>query len=78
MIARGICTQIKGGSEWEKLESMIQGKEPNLTGGVRYVSSDRHRGYTNAQAYNKAAKRLRKTMGWPELTLGMFDSVRAT
>ena len=43
MIAQGICTQIKGGSKWKKLQSIVQGKEPNLTGGVRYVDSDRHR-----------------------------------
>jgi len=75
MIAQGIRTQIKGGSEWEKLQSIIQGKEPNLSGGIRYVDSDRHRGYTNAKAYNKAAKKLRKTMGWPELTPGMYASL---
>lgn len=77
MIAQGICTQIKGGSKWKKLQSIVQGKEPNLTGGVRYVDSDRHRGYTNAKAYNKAAKKFRKTMGWPELDPGMFDSLRS-
>ncbi|MFT5403670.1 MAG: hypothetical protein ACI9DF_002508 [Verrucomicrobiales bacterium] len=76
MITNGILAQIQNGAAWARLQSILEGSEPNLTGGVRYIGSDRHSGYVNAQAYNKAAKKLRKKMGWPEFAPGMFDSLR--
>ncbi len=76
MIAQGILAQIENGADWAKLQDILNKPEPNLSGGVRYVQSDRHSSYVNAQAFNRAAKKLRKTMGWPELETRMFDSIR--
>ncbi|MBY6212626.1 NAD(P)-binding domain-containing protein [Microbulbifer agarilyticus] len=68
LIANTIDTQRKGGNAAERLAQFIQGPEPDLSGGVRYVESNRHSGYANQQAYGKAMRKMRRAMGWPDLS----------
>ena len=56
---------------------IVQTHEPDLSGGVRHVASDRHASYANSDAYLRETERLRKRMGWPEIVPGQFDTVRA-
>ncbi len=67
LIALTIDAQKHDPHKAKKIESMINGPEPDLGGGVGYVQSDRHQGYTNTNAYRKAMKWFRKQLEWPEL-----------
>lgn len=49
---------------------------PDLTGGIRFVGSDRHATYVEVRAYRKALARTRNEMGWSTLTPGQFDALR--
>jgi hypothetical protein len=66
LIARSIYAQASNGRPADKLKAFISGPEPDLSGRVRYVKSDRHAGYTNAQAYASAMSKMRKHLGWPD------------
>ena len=76
MIALNVQAQVQNGEAWQRLKTILSGPEPKLAGGVRYIESERHYGYVNAQAFSKAVKQLRRRMGWPEFTPGMFDAIR--
>jgi len=49
---------------------------PDLTGGVRFVPSDRHANYVEVRAFKKAIRRTVRRMGWRPLERGMFDGLR--
>lgn len=67
LIAQGIIAQKEDGEAWQTLQRILAEPEPDLTGGVRYLDSDRHSLYVNARAYLKAVKKLCRTMGWPNM-----------
>jgi hypothetical protein len=48
----------------------------DLSGGAKYVNSDRHAVYVNLHAWQKAQKDLRKELGWPAITSSSFESLR--
>jgi len=67
LIARTIETQRNGDpTKNHAVEQFINGPEPDLTGKLSYVASNRHEGYTNSKAYNKAMKLMRSKLAWPE------------
>ena len=41
---------------------------PDLSGGVRYIDSDRHGNYVQHHAYLKALEKLRRQMGWASVS----------
>lgn len=43
---------------------MIKQEDPDLSGGVKYLASERHGNYVQHDAYLAELKRLRKRMGW--------------
>lgn len=47
----------------------IKQEWPDLSGGVRYLASDRHGNYVQHHAYLKALAQLRRRMGWRALSL---------
>lgn len=67
LIAKTIETQIKDSKKAALIQRYIEGQEPDLGGQVNYVKSDRHIGYTNSNAYQKALKAMRRTFDWPDL-----------
>ncbi|SPH21070.1 putative monooxygenase [Ascidiaceihabitans donghaensis] len=74
LIARNIRAQRDTPSEWQKLSARIQDHTPDLTGGVKYVESDRHATYANIDALKREYKSLRKHMGWQDPQDGYFNS----
>lgn len=60
-----------------RFRELVATDQPDLTGGIRFVDSDRHSGYIEVHAYKKAVARTAKRMGWKPLTRGMFDAVEA-
>jgi hypothetical protein len=56
---------------------MIAGDRPQLSGGIRFVDSARHRSYVDARTYRRYLATVRRRIGWSDLTPGMFDRQRA-
>ena len=51
----------------EKFEQMIKSDDPDLSGGVNYVKSNRHANYINKGAYSKYLRKIDKKMKWVPL-----------
>ncbi len=73
LIARTICAQRDDAAEWAKLDARMTQHIPDLTGGVKYVESDRHATYANIDALKREFKALRKHMAWEDPKDGYFD-----
>jgi hypothetical protein len=61
-----------------RLRALVEHERPDLSGGVRYVDSDRHATYVNIDAYQKAVANLRRRMGWPDIAPGDFAALSTT
>nr|WP_315430916.1 NAD(P)-binding domain-containing protein [uncultured Albidiferax sp.] len=55
---------------------LIQTDQPDLSGGIRFVESNRSNGYVDAHAFRNYLKNVRSRMGWAELTDSTFHSLR--
>ena len=77
LIGRTIRAQRDDPAVWAKLCMRIQQHTPDLTGGVKYVESDRHATYANIDALKREYKALRKHMEWQEPRVGYFNSTAA-
>ena len=59
-----------------RFERMIATDHPDLTGGIKLVHSPRHSSYVDSHAFHKYLAKVRKQVGWNDLSPGMFDRVR--
>ena len=50
----------------EEFEKLINSKNPDLSGGIKFINSSRHEGYVDASAIKKEFLKLIKQMGWTE------------
>jgi flavin-binding monooxygenase-like protein len=78
LLARGISARAAGGPAAQAFDQLIAGDRTDLTGGIHFVGTDRHATYVDATAYRRHLRRVRRRLGWPELTPGCFDRVRST
>jgi hypothetical protein len=60
----------------QKLDRLAATDTPDLSGGIRFVASDRHATYVEIDAYRKYMKKLRRKLGWPALEPGAFAAQR--
>ena len=74
MIAKTIQAQAEDANHAAKIQSFIEGPEPDLGGQVSYVKSDRHTGYTNTEAYRAAMKVMCRRLGWKSLSEDFYSS----
>ncbi|MFI8233924.1 flavin-containing monooxygenase [Streptomyces sp. NPDC085900] len=58
-------------------DRLIAEDRPRLSGGISFVDSARHRSYIDARTYHRYLAKIRKRIGWQNLTPGMFDQQRA-
>jgi hypothetical protein len=63
-IANHIKDRIDGKPQAEVMARMIREDEPDLTGGIRFVASDRHASYFDSDAWQKYLKKIFGKMGW--------------
>ena len=63
-IAHYVQDQINGHARAEKMAAMIKTDHPDLTGGIKFVASDRHSSYFDSHAWQSHMKRLFKQIGW--------------
>lgn len=76
LIARTIIARANGGEAARNVDAMIARDRPDLSGGIKFVGSDRHATYVEIDAYRKQMARLRKRFNWPELKDGTFEHLR--
>ncbi|MDO8290057.1 MAG: NAD(P)-binding domain-containing protein [Parvibaculum sp.] len=78
LITQAIIARAKGGAAKEKVDEMIAKDRPDLSGGIKFVASDRHATYVEIDAYRRHMKKLRKVLGWSDVTDGSFERMRVT
>ncbi|MBF6214730.1 NAD(P)-binding domain-containing protein [Nocardia puris] len=61
-----------------RFDHLIATHHPDLSGGLRMVSSARHAGYVDAKTYKKVLADVRTRMQWPDLEPGFADHLRRT
>lgn len=76
MIACYLRDQVEKLGAARRFDALIASDNPDLSGGLTFVQSQRHEVYLEAHALKSYLKRLRKRMGWPELTETFYDSLR--
>jgi hypothetical protein len=76
LIVRTIAARQTGRSG--EVDRLIRDDRPDLTGGIHFVGSDRHSTYVEISAYRKHMAKVRKQLGWPDLSDGVFDRLRVT
>ncbi|MER5936716.1 NAD(P)-binding domain-containing protein [Streptomyces sp. NPDC001928] len=76
VIAQHLDDQVQRPGRAGEFERLIRDDRPDLSGGIKFVGSDRHAAYIEVRAYKKYLRSLSRRMGWAPLTPGMFDGVR--
>lgn len=65
MIAAFIDGQRTGTAEAAQFAELIRSDRPDLSGGLRFDASPRHRGYVDSDAYVKYLRKLSRRLSWP-------------
>ncbi len=76
LIVRAIGDRAAGGKRAMAVDRLIATDRPDLSGGIRFVGSDRHATYVEITAYRKQMARIRTQLGWPPLADGAYDHLR--
>jgi cation diffusion facilitator CzcD-associated flavoprotein CzcO len=76
LIARSALAAERNPQEYSQLQALFAKPSPDVSGGVKHVSSDRHAAYVNLHAYQKAVAAIRKEFQWPPLSATTFDHLR--
>jgi hypothetical protein len=61
-----------------KFDRLIAEDRPNLSGGIQFLDSARHRSYVDARTYRRYLADVCKRMGWQNVSPGIFAGVRTT
>jgi Flavin-binding monooxygenase-like len=77
LIARAAWAAEHDAAQYARLRLRFAGQDPDVSGGIRHVNSDRHAAYVNLQAYQKAVDALRKDFGWTAIDGSTFEHLRA-
>ena len=70
-IAQHAADRLRNPERAARLDALKQ-QWPDLSGGVRYIDSDRHGNYVQHHAYLKALEKLRRQMGWARVNDDML------
>lgn len=74
LMANYLRDQIDGNPKADKLDELIAGPSPDLSGGIRFVSSDRHAGYVNSDTFKAFLDKLSTRIGWKRVDQENLDS----
>jgi len=74
-VANYLHDQLHKPNNAKVFEHHLYHDKPDLSGGIKFVETDRTKGYIEIHAYTKYIDKLRAKMGWPELVPGFFDAV---
>jgi Flavin-binding monooxygenase-like len=76
MVANHLDDQTRRPDKAAEFAGLIREDHPDLNGGIRFVDSNRHKGYIEIVAYKKYIEKLRRRMDWPALAPGFFDRLK--
>jgi hypothetical protein len=76
MIAAYLRDQLNNPGGGSRFDALIAKDDPDLSGGLKFVKSQRHEVYLEAHALKSYLKQLRRKMGWPELSETYYDHLR--
>ena len=76
LITQAIIARGKGGAAKQAVDQTIANDRPDLSGGIKFVASDRHATYVEIDAYRRHMKSLRKKLGWADVKDGSFTHLR--
>jgi hypothetical protein len=75
MIACYLKDQLHDKGNAGRFDQLIQNDHPDLSGGLKFVKSQRHEVYLEAHALTSYLKKLRRKMGWSELHEHFYDRI---
>lgn len=76
MIASYLKAQRTAPESARRFDGIIRSDTPDLFGGIQFVQSQRHAVYIEAHAFKAYLRKLRRRMGWGELSERMYDHLR--
>ncbi len=76
MIARTAWAAEHDPALYARLRARFAGADVDLSGGMRYMRTDRHAAYVNLHAWHKVSRRFRTEFGWPAVGATTFEAVR--
>lgn len=68
MIANHVADQTKNSERWQRFRDIIEGPEPDLSGGYEYKHKAEKLNYVNAAALDVYSVEVMEQMQWPSLT----------
>jgi cation diffusion facilitator CzcD-associated flavoprotein CzcO len=72
LVAQHLDDQVRDPARAAAFDRMIATEQPDLSGGIRFVGSPRHRFYVDARSFRKELDRVSERMGWDPLRPGVF------
>ena len=78
LITQTIIARAKGGAAKQAVDNAIANDRPDLSGGIKFVASDRHATYVEIDAYRRHMVRLRKRFDWANVKDGDFERLRVS
>lgn len=76
-LASYLRAQLDDSPSAARFQALIRSDIPDLSGGIRFVRSDRHSVYYDYRAFTAYLSLLRRRMGWGELGEQLYDGLRA-
>lgn len=64
LVAGHIADRTERPQRWQEFEEQIRADRPDLSGGIRFVNSPRHRGYVDSTAFKHYLHKVAKDQGW--------------
>lgn len=78
LVAHYLYSQQHKPSLATQFDQLIENDQPNFSGGLNFIDSDRHKAYIEINAYKRYIDKLRQNQGWPALAPGYFSSLRSS
>ncbi|MCF5662874.1 monooxygenase, partial [Pseudomonas syringae] len=68
--------QLHQTAQASQFDQLIAADNPDLSGGITFVKSQRHEVYLEAHSLKKYLRKLFRSLGWPEIEEGYYSSLR--
>lgn len=75
-MAQYLHDQVHDPSRSAAFDRMIAMESPDLSGGISFIDSARHRSYVDGRSFRKELDRVTDHIGWQPLKPGMFAGLR--
>jgi hypothetical protein len=72
LVAQYLHDQVHDPDRAATFDRMIAEEHPDLSGGIRFIDSARHRSYVDGHAFRTELGRVTERIGWQPMRPGMF------